>query len=161
MTSTALPEQHPWPLWRKIIFRFFFIFLAFLMAPWTWLDPIPYINKLTTFFTRYYNRAMDWAVEISNANFFHVRKVLVLPNGSGDTSWAWAQLWMLLCLSFIGCVIWSIADRKRNDYRHLNYWLCLFCPILYCVDGVCIRNNKIICNADALPERKHDGNTLG
>lgn len=126
MTSTTLPEQHPWPLWRKIIFRFFFIFLAFLIAPWTWLDDIPYVNTVTGFFTRYYYQAMDWAVETSNANLFHVRKVLVPPNGSGDTSFSWTQLWMLLCLSLLGCIIWSIADRKRNNYRHLNYWLCLF-----------------------------------
>ena len=126
MTSTALPEQHPWPLWRKIIFRFFFILISFLITPWTWLDRISGINKVTTFFTDYYQQAMNWAVEKSNANFFHVRKVLVAPNGSGDTSYAWAQLWMLLSLALIGCVIWSIADRKRNNYRHLNYWLCIF-----------------------------------
>jgi len=125
VTSTALPEQHPWPLWRKIIFRFFFIFLFFILAPWTWLDRIPYVNVVTTFFTDYYNKAMDWAVGFANAQVFHVRKVLVPINGSGDTSYAWAQLWMLLSLSAIGCVIWTIIDRKRNDYRKLNYWLCL------------------------------------
>jgi len=109
-----------------IIFRFFFILFAFLIAPWSWFDSIPYINKVTTFFTGYYDKAMDWAVQLSNANLFHVRKVLVPVNGSGDTSWAWAQLWTLLSLSLIGAMIWSIVDRKRSDYRHLNYWLCLF-----------------------------------
>jgi len=126
VTSTALPEQHPWPLWRKILFRFFFIFFFFILAPWTWLDLVPGVNKVTTFFTGYYNEAMDWAVGISNSYIFHVRKVLVPLNGSGDTSYGWAQLWMFLSLSAIGCVIWSIADRKRSAYRHLNYLLCLF-----------------------------------
>lgn len=125
MTSTSLPEQHPWPLWRKMIFRFFFIFFSFLLAPWTWLDQIPGISKITTFFTDYYYKAMDWAVERSNAYIFHVRKVLVPINGSGDTSYAWAQIWMLLSIAVLGCLIWSIVDRKRNDYRHLNYWLCI------------------------------------
>lgn len=126
MTSTALPEQHPWPMWRKIIFRFFFILLLLLVAPWTWLDNIPVISKISSFFTHHYYQLMDWAVEKSNAKLFHVRKVLVPTNGSGDTSYAWAQLWMLLCLALMGCVTWSIADRRRSGYRQLNYWLCLF-----------------------------------
>ncbi len=122
MPSTALPEQHPWPLWRKLIFRFFFIFLLFVIAPWGWLEVIPGVDYVT----KYYYQLMDWAVQTSNANLFHVRKVLVPMNGSGDTSYGWALLWLLLCLSLSGCMIWSIADRKRNDYRQLNYWLCLF-----------------------------------
>ena len=122
MSSTALPEQHPWPLWRKIIFRIFFIYLLFQITPWTWLDAIPGV----TYVTKYYFRFMDWAVETANANIFHVRKVLVPIGGSGDTSYGWAQVWLLLSVAFIGCLVWSVLDRKRNDYRKLNYWLCLF-----------------------------------
>jgi len=57
---------------------------------------------------------------------FHIRKVLVYPAGSGDTSWGWAQQWLYVCLAFFGCIIWSLADRKLNSYTRLNYWLCLF-----------------------------------
>jgi hypothetical protein len=122
MSSTALPEKHPWPLWRKVLFRFFFIYLIFQIAPWTWLDAIPAV----TYVTKYYYQLMDWAVKTANANIFHVRKVLVPFNGSGDTSYGWAQVWLLLSLAVIGCIVWSVLDRKRNDYRKLNYWLCLF-----------------------------------
>jgi len=111
-----------WPLWRKIVFRFFFIYFSIYIAPWTWLDAIPGISYITN----YYYRIMNWGVETSNNYLFHVRKILVEVNGSGDTSWAWAQLWMLLSLALVGCIIWSIADRKRTSYFHLNYWLCLF-----------------------------------
>ena len=111
-----------WPLWRKIIFRFFFIYFAIVIAPWTWLDAIPGVSYVT----QYYYDLMDWAVRKSNTHFFHVREVLIEPNGSGDTSWAWAQTWMLLLLALIGAVIWSVLDRKRPNYVHLNYWLCLF-----------------------------------
>ena len=111
-----------WPAWRKIIFRFLFIFLSFLMAPWIWLDAVPGIGYITQF----YYRLMDWAVNTSNAKIFHVRKVLVPLNGSGDTSYGWAQLWLILSIAVIGCMIWSLLDRKRSNYSHLNYWLCLF-----------------------------------
>ncbi len=119
--ETAIVDTQ-WSLERKIIFRFLFIFLAFLISPWTWLDAIPGVGYVT----QYYYQLMDWAVNKSNAKIFHVRDVLVPLNGSGDTSYGWAQLWLLLSLSVIGCIIWSLLDRKRSSYTHLNYWLCLF-----------------------------------
>lgn len=120
----AIPSQKPyWPLWRKIIFRFFFILLALLMAPWTWLDQaLPWLNYVT----RYYYMLMDWAVTLANAKIFHVAKVLVPVNGSGDTSYGWTQIGLFLLLALAGTLLWSLFDRKRPNYIHLNYWLCLF-----------------------------------
>lgn len=118
-----LPVQRTeWPLWRKIVFRFFFIYLGLHIAPWTWLDRIPYVGEVT----KYYYQLMDWAVHTANANFFHVRKVLVPMGGSGDTSYGWAQVDLFLCLAVLGALLWSILDRKKASYTKLNYWLCLF-----------------------------------
>lgn len=93
-----------------------------MMAPWTWLDSIPGVEYIT----KYYGRLMDWLVNKSNTWFFHVRKELVPLNGSGDTSYGWAQVWLFLSLAVIGSVVWSVLDRKRPGYTHLNYWGCLF-----------------------------------
>lgn len=111
-----------WPLWRKMIFRFFFILLTLIIAPWTWLEAIPG----TDYVMRFWYMLLDWMVNTSNAKLFHVRPVLVPMNGSGDTSYGWAQVWLFLCLAAVGSIIWSVADRKRANYIHLNYWLCLF-----------------------------------
>jgi hypothetical protein len=106
---------------QKILFRFFFIYLVLQMADW-YFSVIPYIHYVT----QYYERLIDWAVHFSNEKFFHVRTTLVYPAGSGDTSWGWAQQWLYLLVAFLGCVIWSFTDRKRENYARLNYWLCLF-----------------------------------
>lgn len=108
-----------WPLWQKILFRFFFIFLFFQAA--NWLSIIPYSNYVLQF----YDNAIDWLVHFFNAHLFHVKDVLVPENGSGDTSRGWANLWTVLTLSAAGSIVWSIIDRKRPNYTHLNYWLCL------------------------------------
>ena len=63
------------------------------------------------------------AVRFANANVFHVRDTLVPVNGSGDTSWAWTQLWLYLTIAAIACVVWTILDRKRPNYERLSYWL--------------------------------------
>jgi hypothetical protein len=114
-----LPHQSPWPLWRKLTFRFFFIYLLLHIAPWTWLDAIPGVSTVTT----YYYTSMDWLVEFANKNFFHVREKLVPFNGSGDTSYGWTQVWLFLSVALIGCVAWSVVDRKRNHYAVADYWL--------------------------------------
>jgi len=118
--------QQRWPLWRRMMFRFFFIYLTLQMEPWTWLDQLPWIGKATGFLTKYYYQAMEWMVRRSNDWFFHVKKVLVMPNGSGDTSFGWANQWFLLSAAALGMIIWSIAERHRTQYTKLNYWLCLF-----------------------------------
>src|SRR4030095_10174505 len=47
------------------------------------------------------------------------------PNGNGD----YPEQWMIVCtsllLAVVGCIIWSLIDRKRKDYSKLNYWFCL------------------------------------
>ena len=108
-----------WPVWRKIAFRFFFIYFMIQLAPWTWFDDIPGAGYLT----RYYYQLTDWTVNAGNRYIFHVKDVLVPVAGSGDTSYGWAQLWTFLFLAAAGCLIWSLADRKRTSYRIADYWL--------------------------------------
>jgi hypothetical protein len=117
-----IAENSRWPIWKKIIFRFFFIYLFLEMAPITWLDAIPGINSVT----QYYGKLTDWLVIQANAVLFHVRPVLIPENGSGDTSMGWARLWTYLCIAAIVALIWSVLDKKRPNYTRLNYWLCLF-----------------------------------
>jgi hypothetical protein len=69
-TSTA------WPLWRKLMFRFFFILLALIIAPWTWLAAIPGSDFVLQFWYSF----MDWMVNTANAKLFHVRRALVPLN---------------------------------------------------------------------------------
>jgi hypothetical protein len=119
MTTTQ--TNTTWPLWRRIAFRFFFIYIVLNASPLGWLDAVPGFNYLL----RFYYVFVDWVVTKANSLFFHVRPVLVPVNGSGDTSWGWAEVWTALSIAIIGCMVWSILDRKRLNYTKLNYWLCL------------------------------------
>lgn len=119
MTATI---EGQWPAWRKIAFRFMFIYLALQITPWTWLNEIPGVGYVTQF----YYLSWNWLVGMANAKLFHIATVLVPKNGSGDTSFGWAELYLTILLAFIGCIIWSLLDFTRRNYTHLNYWLCLF-----------------------------------
>ena len=115
-------ESSSWPIWKKILFRFLFIYFILEIAPITWLDVIPGVSSVT----QYYGRLTDWLVTKANALFLHIRPELVPENASGDTSMGWARLWTYLCIAAVAALIWSVLDKKRLNYTHLNYWLCLF-----------------------------------
>jgi uncharacterized membrane protein YphA (DoxX/SURF4 family) len=81
----------------------------------------------------YYN-AIDGLVTIANKFIFHIKDELVPLNGSGDTSYGWAQFCTWLLIAFVGCIVWSVA-AKRKEYTRLNYWLCLI--VRYNIALVC------------------------
>ena len=117
---TGITTDH-WSLPHKMLFRFFFIFLAMFIRPWSWLDSLPgfsYAGEL-------YGKMFDAVVTAFNGWFFHIREELVPLNGSGDTSFGWAAFAFLLTVSLCGMLLWSVLDRRRLNYTRLNYWLCL------------------------------------
>eukprot|EP01136_Pigoraptor_vietnamica_P039031 Opistho-1_new@109134 len=100
--------------------RFYFIFFLWMIAPWLWLEIIPGVSYVTI----YYRKAMEWIVTIVNGNFLHVKEVLNMNgNGSGDTSYAWAEFYTIIILSLIIAGIWSVFDKSKEESKTLSYWL--------------------------------------
>jgi len=125
MPDAQLRQNNSWNILQKILFRFFFIYFILYTSPWDSLSVIPGVNYITDL----YSQAFTWTVIKSNEHFFqvfHIKHVHQVFNGSGDTSFDWAANYFMLVLAVIGAAIWSIADRKRQNYRQLNYLLCLF-----------------------------------
>jgi hypothetical protein len=123
MTQSTETGPANWPLWQKIAFRFFCIYFLLQITPWGWLDrEVPGIGYVT----KYYEQAIGWTVEVFNRYWFHFEKTSITNNGSGDTSLNWEMLLTHLSLALVGCIIWSILDRKRRSYTQANYWLRTF-----------------------------------
>lgn len=119
MVDTTTAASPAWPLWQRIAFRFCAIYFMLQIAPWNWVARIPGLHNITD----PYDRLLDWSVHAANARVFHVRETLVMPNGSGDTSWAWAQLWLFLSVAALGAAVWSMLDRRRPNYTRAGYWV--------------------------------------
>lgn len=114
-----IPNSILWPTWRKLSFRFAFIYIVLYTAPWSLLGGIPGAQDVLV----YYDRGWDWVVRWANGVLFHVADPLVPLAGSGDTSFGWAQLWFTLSVALLGTLVWTILDRRRNHYEVLDYWL--------------------------------------
>jgi hypothetical protein len=111
-----------WPMWQRVLFRFAFAYALLQTAPWHWLDGVPGV----AYVTGYASMLDAWAVETANARLFHVRDPLVPRNGSGDTSYAWAELWLYLTMAALAAMAWTAVDHRRRAYPRLLYWLRTF-----------------------------------
>ena len=107
-----------WSLLQKTLFRFSFIFFGLYIVPFpgNYLPvPNPFISWINDFWS--------WFVIYAGKNILHLTNVITItPNGSGDTTWNYVQLFLMGCGAFIGTLIWTLLDRNRNNYQRLLYW---------------------------------------
>jgi hypothetical protein len=99
-----------WSVPALLAFRFTFAFLALQL---TWF---------VTPFTRPAIAVWDPVVKAAAPILFGVRAD-VLPNGSGDTTWNWVQLFLTVVGALFAGGIWTAADRRASSYPRLHRWL--------------------------------------
>src|SRR5581483_10862789 len=66
-------------------------------------------------------------------HLFHVKTELVYFSGSGDKTFDWVLAFCLLVFSIFATIVWSIVDRKREQYVTLDKWFRLF--LRFCLVG--------------------------
>lgn len=110
-----------WTLFRRINFRFAFIYYLLFFNPFDLFIEIPGMYYLIQSINYPFTLFIYWF----NDTVLHIKEVLVPKGGSGDTSFGWAQLYSYLFLAFLGTIVWSILDRKKKAYPNLHYWLCI------------------------------------
>ena len=108
--------SNPWNSGKRITFRFLFIYFILYTFPF----PISVFSFGEDFnFAGLWNPLVVWTGK-------HILKlpneITVLPNGSGDTTWNYVQVFLFVILSAVGTLIWSIADRKQQ-YDKLLFWI--------------------------------------
>lgn len=92
-----------WQLTKKIFFRFFFCYfmIYFFIEDRFYDDIIPWVGK-TILLIPY--------------------DITEKPNGSGDTTYNYVQIFIIFVISLLGSFIWGILDSKRYNYERLNYF---------------------------------------
>ncbi len=106
-----------WSGFQKTAFRFAFLFFILNTFPF----PISELPVVGEFIQDPYENGWDKLVNVAGKIFFGIPEIIIRPNGSGDTTWSWVQLFVIMLLAAIGCVIWGLLDRKRGNYNALSY----------------------------------------
>jgi hypothetical protein len=61
------------------------------------------------------------------AHVFRVTRTLVYTgSGSGDKTFDWVQAFCLLCIAAVITAVWSVLDRRRENYVAMYKWFRLF-----------------------------------
>jgi hypothetical protein len=109
--------QAEWPLARRIGFRFVFSYLALYMlpAPIGWV-PIPKTEWIAEAWQSMWDAAVPWFGEhvLGMAPFERA-----MDTGSGDTTFDYAKVALVVVLAAIATVAWSALDRRRTAYPRL------------------------------------------
>ena len=115
-----------WPLWQRILFRYWFSYLFFYLFPFPF-SAIPGLNLI----------AVPWdmfvrtLVQLSAAYCFHVTPDWThAASGSGDQLIRWVELGTYAGIALPIAIVWSVLDRKRRHYAYLftllRFWALLF-----------------------------------
>lgn len=116
--ENTLYEQSWSPL-QRIAFRFSFIILAL------------FVLLVNNGAYPFYYEILGWMIEPMHTfvawvgkNILHLPyEITVFTNGSGDTTYDYVILFVILCLAVIGTLVWSLLDRNRKNYSTLYYWI--------------------------------------
>lgn len=123
MTKTLIMDMFvtatTWTSTTKFSFRFSFIFiLSFVFLKNNGAFPLlQYINKP---FVLWMQKLTPWFSE----HILHYRyDYNIFTNGSGDTSYDWISLFILFLVALGGAILWTLLDKKSENYNRCYYWL--------------------------------------
>jgi hypothetical protein len=121
MNSPA-PTCH-WPLFKKIAFRFFFLYFLFYCFPFP-LDGFAFTQPVVQ---PYYD-FLDFLMKQIGHYVLHVPVRVAYPGFDkvDDSYYGVTFLCTIVLLSAAGTIIWSFMDRQRSNYSRLYAWSYLY-----------------------------------
>jgi hypothetical protein len=126
--AAAAPRWNPA---TRLLFRFTFAYFALYIFPFP-LNGIFFFNDITT-------NLWDGLVRTVARYVFGV-EITVRPNGSGDTTWNYVQVFCILALAVAVTAVWSLLGRRRTAYprlfQALRLWVRYYLAALMITYGV-------------------------
>ncbi|HEY4815457.1 MAG TPA: hypothetical protein VIH58_12300 [Chthoniobacterales bacterium] len=117
-TQTSVGSIPHWSLGKRVAFRFCFAYIALYAFPFP-LSFIPYSGVVFNKYQSLWKAIVPWV----GKHILHLSyDITILPNGSGDTTWNYVQVFCFLVLAVTITVIWSVLDRRRAGYGRFYQW---------------------------------------
>jgi hypothetical protein len=124
--SPSHPRASDGPAWnaaQRVGFRFAFCYFV-LYGFESLFSTIPFIAIVTRWYDALIRSTAIWfgmhVLQLTPA------QLPVIPTGSGDGMVAWMENLVYVVAAVAACAVWTIADRKRTEYRKLNEWLNIY-----------------------------------
>jgi hypothetical protein len=111
-TKESPDERGAWMPAQRVMFRFAFAYLVLYILPF----PVPGDPNGT------YANLWHALVPRVGRQVFGV-EITVRPNGSGDTTYNYVQVFCYAVMAAAVAAVWTLLDRKRTAYPRLYRWL--------------------------------------
>jgi hypothetical protein len=121
--APPVDAAHSAPFWspaQRILFRFAFVYLVLYNFPFP-LDYIPYVEMIALPYQKLWRALVPWV----GTHLFHA-DTSTLPNGSGDSTYSYVQVFCFLVIALAVTAVWTILDRKRTQYARLHEGLRIY-----------------------------------
>ncbi|HEX5718555.1 MAG TPA: hypothetical protein VF179_20505 [Thermoanaerobaculia bacterium] len=136
-----MEEPRPVPVWspvKRLLFRFIFVYLVLYSFPFP-LYYIPYVGMGLGWYFNLMNKLTLWAGQ----QVFGVT-ITVFPNGSGDTTYNYVQVFCFFVISVVVTLVWSLLDRRRRNYVRLYEWLRVYVRFVLAVAMIGYGTSKAV-----------------
>jgi hypothetical protein len=126
----ATPQQDPqilhWSLGLRVAFRFCFVYFTLFCISNQIFSALISIPSMEDF-----DLASHWPMRQitfwTATHIFHAQLPLVYTgSGSGDKTFDWVLAFCLLVVAASATAVWSIVDRRRENYVTLHKWFRVF-----------------------------------
>ena len=114
-------ETFLWNSYKKIGFRFAFIFFILFIVLLDWS-----VNPVLSYF--YYEKGfayfLDAIVGWTGKHIFYVSGTILSPYDGqhNDRVYIYLLYFIMIVVALLGALIWTVWDRKRTNYQTLYYW---------------------------------------
>jgi uncharacterized membrane protein YphA (DoxX/SURF4 family) len=119
------PSRIRWSLPTRIGFRFVLSYFFLYLTPGA-VGSLGLNETVTSYhawFSAFWQQVVPWA----GAHFLGLPAGLrEIPNGSGDQLYDYVLILCIFVTAVIITVVWSLLDRKRQNYEQLYQWFRLF-----------------------------------
>jgi hypothetical protein len=108
------------PAWgpaKRVIFRLVFAYLVLYNLPF----PLSLIPAVAQPYQVFWDAVVPWV----GRHVFGV-EITVRPNGSGDTTYNYVQVFCFAVVAVAATVLWTLLARKRAGYPRLHEWLRIY-----------------------------------
>ena len=106
MSENIKTSATPWKEGEKILFRFFFIYFFIQSVPVDW-------NYFKEVFS------INW-LHLHYGDIFNLTRYAPRFFSSTDSFYNWG---IVVLISLIGLVVWTVVDNKSKEYNLLYYWI--------------------------------------
>ena len=133
-----------WSLARLVGFRFCFVYLGLYCLSEQILGglfPVPKVELPDLASLWPMRQIVFWTA----AHVFHVAQPLVYQgSGSGDKTFDWVLAFCLLVMAAAATCVWSVLDRRRENYETLYKWFRLFIRFALATELILYGMDKLI-----------------